>query len=116
MAAFPEAVRTEAARRAIDDYRRAASQGPPQSREEVEWAARAHAERLARPRVRTVLNASGVILHTGLGRARLAPSVAKALAGAAEGHLALEIDLTTGSRGDRQEVMREMISKVVIEN
>lgn len=113
LAAFPEAVRTEAARRAIDDYRRAASQGPPPSREEVEWAARAHAERLTGPRVRTVLNASGVILHTGLGRARLAPSVAKALAEAAEGHLALEIDLTTGSRGDRQEVMRDMISKVV---
>jgi len=60
------------------------------------WAADAEA-----PSLRRVLNATGVLLHTNLGRAPLAPSARAAVARAAEGYSNLEVDLVTGTRGWR---------------
>lgn len=48
-----------------------------------------------------VVNATGVILHTGLGRAPLPPEAAEAVARAATGYADLEIERTTGRRGRR---------------
>jgi L-seryl-tRNA(Ser) seleniumtransferase len=48
-----------------------------------------------------VLNATGVVLHTGLGRAPLPPEAARAAARAARGYSDLEVDRETGSRGRR---------------
>jgi L-seryl-tRNA(Ser) seleniumtransferase len=53
------------------------------------------------PVLRTVLNASGVLLHTGLGRAPLAPEAAEAVARVARGYCNLEFELETGERGRR---------------
>jgi len=64
------------------------------------------AERLARkslPYYRRVINGTGVILHTGLGRAVLAPQAVAALASTATHPQRLEIDLETGDRGGRDE-------------
>jgi L-seryl-tRNA(Ser) seleniumtransferase len=51
--------------------------------------------------LRPVLNATGVIVHTNLGRAPLAESAARALAGLAVGYTNLEYDLAEGRRGRR---------------
>jgi len=48
-----------------------------------------------------VINATGVILHTGLGRAPLPPDAARAAARAAVGYADLEVDRETGRRGKR---------------
>jgi L-seryl-tRNA(Ser) seleniumtransferase len=48
-----------------------------------------------------VINATGVIIHTNLGRAPLSKSARRALAREAAGYCALEYDLTTGGRGRR---------------
>ena len=52
-------------------------------------------------RARRVINATGVLLHTNLGRAPLGPSAAAALAESARGYTSVELDLTTGRRGAR---------------
>ncbi len=57
-------------------------------------------ERL-RPHLRRVLNATGVVVHTNLGRAPLAAQARAAVARAAEGCCNLELDLATGERGTR---------------
>ena len=62
-------------------------------------AARAVAE--GRPQLRRVLNATGVVLHTNLGRAPLAEPARRAVAEVAAGYSSLEYDLDSGRRGDR---------------
>lgn len=59
------------------------------------------AARLAAPHPRPVINATGVLLHTNLGRAPLSPVAAQAVARAAGGYSNLELDLDTGRRGSR---------------
>ena len=61
----------------------------------------ARAGRLAAGHPQRVLNATGIPLHTNLGRAPLAAGAAAAVAEAAAGYSDLELDLATGSRGDR---------------
>jgi L-seryl-tRNA(Ser) seleniumtransferase len=53
------------------------------------------------PSLQTVLNATGVIVHTNLGRAPLAPAAAARAAAVAAGYGNLEYDLSTGGRGSR---------------
>src|SRR3954470_15841448 len=55
----------------------------------------------AAPRLRRVINATGVVLHTNLGRAPLHPEAVKRVAEVASGYSNLEIDLATGRRGHR---------------
>jgi L-seryl-tRNA(Ser) seleniumtransferase len=74
--------------------------------EDAEAMALVEAGRLMTPSLRGAINMSGVILHTGLGRARLAPEAAAQLALAAGSHAAVEFDLESGKRGDRQEHVR----------
>ena len=58
--------------------------------------------RAAAPTLRRCINATGVVLHTNLGRAPLAEAAARAVAEAAQGFGTLEYDLGSGERGDRQ--------------
>jgi len=67
--------------------------------DEVDLVGRARA-RLT-PRLRRVLNATGVIVHTNLGRAPLAEEAQAAVARTAAGSCNLELDLATGRRGSR---------------
>ena len=65
----------------------------------VDLIARARAR--LRPQLRRVLNATGVVVHTNLGRAPLAAEAQAAVAAAASGYCNLELDLANGERGSR---------------
>ena len=68
----------------------------------IQAAVEAATARKVRPSLRPVINASGVVLHTNLGRAPLAPSALAAIVEAARGYSNLEFDLDAGVRGSRQ--------------
>jgi len=100
LARAPRAVVVGAVRAAIDAARRAPESAP---RGDHEWAAAIgheleHAERRS---LRPVLNATGVVLHTNLGRAPLAAPALAAIQRVAAGYCNLEYDVDQGERGSR---------------
>lgn len=66
-------------------------------------------KRASQPRLVPVINATGIVLHTNLGRAPLAEEAAQAAYQAARGYLNLELNLTTGKRSSRQDAVRDWI-------
>jgi L-seryl-tRNA(Ser) seleniumtransferase len=68
-------------------------------------------ERL-RPSLRPVLNGTGVVIHTNLGRAPLAEQAAEAVARESRGYSNLELDLAGGTRGAREEHLRGLLREV----
>jgi len=92
-----EAVRAELLRR-----RTAVLAGAPcPAAEEIEAALLDRLAGEGRGTLRRVVNATGVVIHTNLGRSPLSQATARAMAAAAEGYLDLEYDLAAGARGDR---------------
>lgn len=71
--------------------------------------AAALAQNQAVPCLRPVINATGIVLHTNLGRAPLAPAAAKAVAEILERYCNLEIDLVEGVRGSRQAHLERLL-------
>jgi L-seryl-tRNA(Ser) seleniumtransferase len=107
----PHVLAVAAARAAIEERRAAVLAG---AAVDGDLAARAQelVAELERPSLRRVINATGVILHTNLGRAPLAASAREAVVRAAEGYTNLELDLESGERGSRhahvEGVLREL--------
>jgi L-seryl-tRNA(Ser) seleniumtransferase len=64
------------------------------------------------PRLRRVLNATGVIVHTNLGRAPLAAAALEQVVQATSGYSNLEYDLEAGSRGSRQTHVSELLRRL----
>lgn len=91
----------------VRDQLRAGSDGL--ALERIEEETRNTAVRLAASGPRDVLNATGVVLHTNLGRAPLASGAAEAVARAAVGYSDLELDLETGRRGSRMARLSEAL-------
>ena len=65
-----------------------------------------------RPSLRRVLNATGVVVHTNLGRAPLAAAARDAVARVADGYSNLELDLETGRRGSRQDHVEGLLREL----
>jgi L-seryl-tRNA(Ser) seleniumtransferase len=68
--------------------------------------------RAGRPRLRRVINATGVILHTNLGRAPLAEAALERVRETGAGYSSLEYDVTEGSRGSRQDHVAPLLRQL----
>lgn len=66
----------------------------------------------AAPFLRTVVNATGIVLHTNLGRSPVHESVAQAAYQAARGYLNLEMSLDSGKRSSRQDPIRDGVKRI----
>jgi len=91
----------EAVRREVDARRRAILDGTSVSADVSFEAIEQLADQLVRPSLRKVINATGVVLHTNMGRAPLAAPVIERIAEVARGYSNLEYDLAVGKRGSR---------------
>ena len=79
-----------------------------------QYAALMRAELLERrlPSLRRAINATGIVLHTNLGRAPLAAEAVEAMEAATRGYSNLEFDLGTGERGSRQDHVESLLCRI----
>ena len=96
----PRALVADVVRSVVDDARRPGSEVPDDDDAWIRAIESRLAERETRS-LRRVLNATGVILHTNLGRAPLATTALDAVREVAAGYSSLEYDLDAGTRGSR---------------
>jgi L-seryl-tRNA(Ser) seleniumtransferase len=95
----PRRVVLDAVRSSVEAAR--AAGGSQQSEEQWVETIASTVRESTRPSLRRVINATGVVLHTNLGRAPLADAAISAIAHVAEGFSNLEYDIETGERGSR---------------
>ncbi|MFZ5818043.1 MAG: L-seryl-tRNA(Sec) selenium transferase [Bacillota bacterium] len=75
------------------------------------WAQR-QLDRRLQPRLRRVINATGVVLHTNMGRSPLAEEAVAAITAIASRYNNLELDLATGERGSRYAHVEELLCRL----
>ena len=113
LAGHPPSVARDAAREVIEEARKAILEGgecPPQAtllKAAEEKAAAAGASSMA-----TVVNATGVILHTALGRACLPPLAVENIRRAATGYAVLQWDRQAGGRGHRDSHIEKLLTRL----
>jgi L-seryl-tRNA(Ser) seleniumtransferase len=103
----------EAARLVVAEAREAVLAGQPSPGEAaIVERVRDRALELARPRLRRVVNATGVVVHTNLGRAPLAEAAIERMVLVARGYSNLEYDLEQGARGSRHGLVEESLCRL----
>ena len=104
---FPRALIVDEVRRVLQVMREEIRAGVPLSQESVESRVERSLARFEIPSLRRVINATGVVLHTNLGRAPLAAFEPL------EGYSNLEYDLAKGARGKRDVHTAELLERLV---
>lgn len=127
-ARVPRAVLVSAARQAVATARQAvsATRGSVRARAggtvegasvpdaaAIAAAAASLAEAAMRPSLRPVMNATGVVIHTNLGRSPLAEEAVRALAAMAGSYTNLEFDLARGERGSRMSHLEPLLRELL---
>lgn len=112
---LPQAVLTDLVRARIDDLRRQILEGALTGLPDIQTLCgdlRADAAAAARPSLRPVINATGIVLHTNLGRACLSDHAVEAAARAARGYSTLEYDVENGCRGSRYSHVEALLCRI----
>jgi len=117
----PRSVIIEAVRTAVADERKEILTGGVMSRQGIKEEdclsrvvekAAAAVQRSVRPNLRRVINATGVVLHTNLGRALLSDRAREAVNIVAANYSNLELDLETGRRGSRYAALESLLTSL----
>ena len=104
---------TDLVRRELDRARASIARGgPAPSVDALAEAVAATADALWRPSPRRVINATGVVIHTNLGRAPLSADAQAAVAAAACGYSDLEYDVDGGARGTRHSRVESLVTAI----
>ena len=106
----PHGFAVRAAREAITDARERVLAGAEPG--DLERAAAERLSSLLEGTLRPVVNATGVIVHTNLGRAPLARAAREAAAESASGYANLEYDVKRGERGSRQAHVEPLLTRI----
>lgn len=107
-ASVPHCRIVETTRLVLDEYRKTVSGEETPTLDEVAQRIWVLVQRENRKRVHKVVNGTGIVLHTGLGRAALPREAMDALANL-DGCCNVQIDLETGLRGRRDGVVEELL-------
>ena len=104
----------EALRHSLDQTRQTIlnENGSPARDEDFIQSAHMWLEEVLAPTIRPVINATGVIVHTNLGRAPLSQNALAAVQAAATGYSTLEFDLDSGKRGSRSVHAENLITRI----
>ncbi len=98
----------------IHTFRRQAQSGVlTLSRKEIITTIIGTLQQAANPALRQVINGTGIVLHTGLGRAPLSAHLLRDLTRQFSGYVNLELDLDGGKRGDRLNSVKEHLAAIV---
>jgi L-seryl-tRNA(Ser) seleniumtransferase len=113
----PELMVKDAVRREIDHTRSMVLGGKiaddfDLSLDKVAGAAAVRAMEMDRPRLRRVINATGVVIHTNLGRSPLPEEAVRQIGMAARGYSNLEYDIHAGVRGSRDDLVEELLCRL----
>ena len=111
LGALPHGLAVSVARSVVDEARARLAGGGDVTEEAVLAEARRRAADIGRSLLQPVINATGVIVHTNLGRAPLGADPLAAVAEVASGYSNLEFRLDRGSRGSRQEHAGSLLAR-----
>ena len=114
-ASFPVALVTECLRQGVAQARQealATDQPPPVQIEAILALAKVRLQQATTPRVRQAINATGIILHTGLGRAVFSEAVVDSIQSALKGYCTLATDPATGERIERDELVEPILCEL----
>ncbi len=110
LADLPHHMQVELAREVLDDARvRVLAGEDAPSVDELAQAVQQAAEQRALPSLRPLINATGVVLHTNLGRAPLCQAAVEAMQAVSAGYSNLELNLETGTRGSRYDHLADAL-------
>jgi L-seryl-tRNA(Ser) seleniumtransferase len=100
-------------RRVLQQARETIQEGnPPPTEDDIAAEVAALTERMLSPPMKRIINATGVILQTNLGRAPLSPSAIAAVSAVSSGYSNLEFDLEKGERGSRNSHLSKLLQQV----
>ena len=113
LADAPRSLATGALRATLDEERARILAGEtPRTRDELVDACAAAVGRAVLPHLRCAVNATGVVIHTNLGRAPVSQHVAAHIADVASHYDTLEFDVATCKRGSRHDHVRELLCEL----
>jgi len=109
---FPHDVLVSVVRAGLERARAAIASGRAVTTDEIIDGVCARLEALRRPALRRLINATGVVLHTNLGRAPLSRAAMAAMEEASRGYSNTEFDAAAGVRGSRQALIEPLLCQL----